>query len=135
MEKFEQQAVLSQPYSYSSNAQPCRRKSAGGWEHGPPLDKRTDKPCYAPTVHVHDPLANGHDAIKIIPGGAGAALDQDPPRHRGVALYEAAASSPIISSLQQFCPLGSYIPSSSLDSSLAHSRHRRGEFLRRVDPA
>jgi|tagenome__1003787_1003787.scaffolds.fasta_scaffold20985830_7 hypothetical protein len=68
MEKFEQQAVLSQPYSYSSNAQPCRRKSAGGWEHGPPLDKRTDKPCYAPTVHVHDPLANGHDAIKIIPG-------------------------------------------------------------------
>ena len=32
------------------------------------LDKRTDQPYYATKIHVQDPRAAGHDAIKIIPG-------------------------------------------------------------------
>jgi HlyD family secretion protein len=32
------------------------------------VDKRTDQPYYATKIHVQDPQAAGHDAIKIIPG-------------------------------------------------------------------
>jgi HlyD family secretion protein len=32
------------------------------------LDKRTDQPYYATKISVQDPLATGHDMIKIVPG-------------------------------------------------------------------